>query len=327
MSPAAQLAPIVLPRGWGMRALLPRERDALLAAPLEALMNHLLIWEPPRRAHRYVLSVDVSDGVGQNRSVADVTRVGTVAEPSEQVAQFVTNTINPIDLAAYLDVIGRFYVGADSLSALMAIEVNNHGLVTQSQLQTQWGYENFFVWQREGALDPERRFTNMIGWETNRRTRRFLLNRWVHAVGRFDPNTGLPELRLNSPFTIAELGTFRRPAGGSIGDAEADPDNPAATDDCCLASAIGCQVVWTLHAEEGEPIDQLRARLAEEKQRTKDMEDRTRRRVDFQNTPMTYAEMMNSLGDLGELLGGYGVGLGGLSELNASLGTSRQEES
>jgi len=46
----------------------------------------LQIWEPPRKHHRYILGVDVADGIGQDRSVCDVFRMGTIEEGMKRLA-------------------------------------------------------------------------------------------------------------------------------------------------------------------------------------------------------------------------------------------------
>lgn len=284
--------PLSVPRGWGMRALPAPERRAIFATrEMRDLMAILQVYEPPRRGKRYVLSADIGDGVGQDRSVADITRVADVEEPDEQVAQFISDDIDPIDFAAYLNVIGRYYRGADNLDAVAAIETNGHGMATQSELQKRWGYQNFWVWQKEDHVDPDRRFSNSIGFQTNRFTRPFVITRYIKRLKTFDPNSGRPDYKINSPFTIQELRTFRKPPGGSLGDAEADPNDPAAKDDCIMAGAIGVHVAQTLHYEEGEPVDEIRRRLAEERARRKQHEEALGASIDYYNTDLTMEEM------------------------------------
>lgn len=290
---------LIVPRGWGFRVLPPNERRGLDS--LRDLFDHLLVWEPPRRGKRYVLSVDVSDGVGQDRSVGDITRVADFTDGDEQVAQFVTDSVDPIDLASYLDVIGRYYRGADNLSALCAIEVNGHGLTTQAELQKRLGYDNFFIFQRENMVDVEKRFSNAIGWQTTRFTRPLIMTRYIKRLKSFDLNSGMPDYRVNSPFTIQELRTLRRPPGGSLGDSEADPNDPNAKDDAIMAGAIGVHVAQTLHYEEGESMDQVRCRLTEERRRRELHQTATGQTLDYFNTDLSAEEMQCLQGRAGVL--------------------------
>jgi hypothetical protein len=246
-----------------------------------------LIFEAPRRDQQYVVSVDVGDGIGQDRSVIDVTRVGTIRDPDEQVATWVDDQTDPLSLAPLVDCIGRLYGGTET-EAVVAIECNNHGLVTQGELQRHLGYQNFFIWQVMDAADPERAYTTKIGWWTNQRTRPIILARFFKKLKAIDAQ-GRPDYWINSPFLIQELATFR--TLGGIREAEADPSDPDAHDDALMAAAIGLQVCSTLQYEEREPIDQARKRLAEEKARKAESDGTWAGGRDYQNTEATLEEM------------------------------------
>lgn len=271
-----------LPPGLGLRS---QNVSALRHADLSDLFDLLLVWEPPSRSSRYVVSVDVSDGVGKDRSVADVTRVGDVSRPDEQVAQWISALTDPVALAGVVDTIGRFYTGVDELEALMAIETNAHGLVTQSELQRHYGYTNFFVWQKEDAGDPSRRFTQAIGWVTTRRTRPIILARYVRALRIVDPVTGYPDLMVNSPHTIAELADFY--TEGMLYEASA---GPGGHDDCIMAGAIGLHVAQTLLYEFSEPLAEKRRRLSEEQQKQRDAANHQGKRT-YASMPYTLEEI------------------------------------
>lgn len=257
---------------------------------LEELLDLLLIWEAPRRDSLYVLSADVSEGLGLDRCSADVTRVGTITEPNEQVAQFVSSRIDPIDFASVLDVMGRLYRGKDGLSALLAIEINGPGTATQSQLARAIGYDNLWIWEYEDAADPSRRRSTRMGWVTGQRTRLMMLTRYIRMVKKVDQVTGLADYVVNSPHTIAELRDFNSP-DGSLYAAEADPTNPDSHDDCIMSGAIGQMVVATVQESEGESLADTRRRKSEERARQKYEEERLRREFDFRSMEYTAEEM------------------------------------
>ena len=272
-----------LPPGIGLKAL-PKS----LWKSEDSLMGKVLIWEPRRREHRYIMGVDVADGVGKDRSVIEVTRIGTVSEPTEEVAQFVSDEVDPIDFAGIIDAVGRFYRDGDDLEALVAIETNNHGLATQAHLNQHLGYSNLFVWQRWDARDPRRRFSRVFGWETNARTRPIILTEFVKAVTTFDENTNLADYIVNSPFTIDEFKDFQVPPGGALWQAEAAQGSH---DDCLFAAAIACHVEKTILYGETEPLSEKRRRLAEEAARKQAIAARVNARVDFQNSDWTADEV------------------------------------
>src|SRR5271154_4376785 len=62
--------PIEIPPGFGFKAV-PKDRwhsSADSTDPLRHLMTRLLVWETPKRTERYIVSVDVGDGIGRDRS-------------------------------------------------------------------------------------------------------------------------------------------------------------------------------------------------------------------------------------------------------------------
>lgn len=287
-------SPFEIPPGFALQLLpkptwkaLPLRNDANFA---DSLLDKLLVWEPPRRGFVYVLSADIGGGVGQDYSVIDVTRVGTLTEPDEQVAQFVSNTIDPTDFAHPIDVIGRFYADEEGEEAMAAIECNiGPGIATQAELQRHLGYSNFFIWQYYDKTDVSRSFSRSIGWFTTPKTRPLIISRYIKAVNTLDPVTLKPDYLINSPFTIEELQDFQ--TAGQIWEAEAAS---GATDDCIMTGAIAVWVAQTLHFEDREPLADQRRRQSEEAARKAEGAAlHGNVKPDFQNTDTTYDEMMD----------------------------------
>jgi hypothetical protein len=292
--------PILIPPGRGFRFLSAQQRLQLLQErePLEALKNKLLVWEGRRKKHRYVVGVDVSNGQGLDRSVIDVTRVGTLYEPPEQIAQFVSDDLDPTDLAGVIDVVGRAFPDKDGIPALVAIECNGFGLGTQAELIRHHGYQNLYVWQYEDAATQSGRYTQKFGWWTSVRTRPIIVQRYIRAVRHVDESiktdrwpAGMPDYVINSPFTIAELADFQTPAAEWAAEAAS-----GAFDDCIMAGAIGIHVAQTLYFEAGEPLTEQRARMAEERLRQKEQAP-AGVKVDYQTTDATTDEMTGPQGD------------------------------
>lgn len=251
LATAATAFPV--PPGYGFRRL---SVAALQALP-SLRASVLAIWEYPRSRgkRRYVMSVDVGDGLGQDYSVVDVVRQPTIEEPAEQVAQYVSNTVDAKQLAFVCDAIGRLYPDEDGIEALAAIETNNHGLSTQDTLQLHLGYSHFYLWEYADAASPDHRYSTKIGWVTTSRTRPLLLSSFHDAITNIDPITSWPDFILNSPITRAELRHFVTP--DTIGNAEAARGQH---DDCVMAGAIGYYVAWRLAGGEAEPIAERRRR-------------------------------------------------------------------
>lgn len=283
--------PLSIPPGYGMRVLSPEQRRAAIAQPdSDGLMDLLQIYEPPRRGKQYVIGVDVSSGMGIDRSVIDVCRVGDIVSGEEQVAQYVTRDLEPTDLAYIIDPIGRFYQSVTlHLPALVAIECNGFGLGVLAEMRRHIGYQNLFIWQHEDAIKDESRFSRAYGWYTNQRTRPLILQRYFRNLKNVDPQTGKADYVINSPFTIAELADFK--TAGPLWMGEGDP-----FDDCVMAGAISVHVSQTLQSEQREPLSETRRRKAEEKARAERAGLILAAKVDYQNTDVSVEEMDGSLG-------------------------------
>jgi hypothetical protein len=298
-SPSPPLAPrapqartgedVLMPAGYGFRRLSKAE--------LQALPNLrggvLAIWEYPRKRgpRRYILAGDVGDGLGGDYSVGTVVRLGTIEEPAEEVAQFVSNELTPTQFAFTLDAIGHLYTDEDGIEACAAIECNNHGLSTQDTLQLHLGYTHFYVWEYADSASPERRFSTRIGWLTTERTRPILLDKFYEATTTLDPVTGLPDFRLNSPITRSELRHFLVPdeLGATLGDARAVSGQH---DDAILAGAIGYYVAYRHAGGETEPIAERRRR----REALRALQAaRSSERPDWRNTATTAEETQHAL--------------------------------
>lgn len=244
---------IQIPAGYGFRRLSKDELDELPSLRQSVLS----IWEPPRMRgrRRYVMGVDVGDGLGLDYSVITVTREPTLDEVMEDVAQYVSNTIKPSQLAYVCDAIGRLYCDEDGLEALAAIELNNHGATVQDLLQLHLGYTNFYVWEVVDAAMAESRFTKRIGWTTTQRTRPILLEKFNDLVTTIDPISGAADYRINSPITRTEMRFFVTET--TLGEAE---HAKGQHDDAIFASAIAGLVAHRMAGGETEPIAERRRR-------------------------------------------------------------------
>lgn len=274
-----------IPPGYGIR-ILPREdweaTDPTDPRSFEAeLMGKLLIWEPPQRGASYILGVDAAAGLGKDRSVVDVLRIPTIAAPAEQVAQFISDDIDPMALAPIVDTIGRFYHDDDDTAALAVIENDGNGILTQTEMQGHLGYTNFYVWQRFDLRNPAQRYSRAIGWVTNRRTRPMMIGYLTSALEQVDPLTGTGDLVINSPFTIKELRDFQAPPGYASWMAEAAP---GCHDDCVIAIAIAYTASCIQMYGEEEPLADKRRRLHEQKLRKQFVEEITGVQRSSQNT-------------------------------------------
>lgn len=138
----------------------------------------LKIWDLPEQKESYCIGVDVSEGKlnvessdKQNDfSVIDVTRQSDL----KTVARW-RGHIDPDLLGAVAFALGTFYN-----TALLAVEVNNHGLTTVQRLRNMF-YRNLYMRKTSEENQFQER-TALMGWQTNRKTKPIIINNLVQAI-------------------------------------------------------------------------------------------------------------------------------------------------
>ncbi len=164
--------------------------------------GRLLIYDAPVSGEIYWLGVDPAEGVRGDRSVCQVGMYGNMKHPDIQVAEFACDYLDPVDFAAVVDSIGRFYSDPDGTEAFLTLEVNAPcGDTMCSDLRLRKDYTNQFI--RKSYDKINNIYTNTYGWSTNKSTRPKLIARGVHAMQYGD-------LVINSPFLLDEMSDFRR---------------------------------------------------------------------------------------------------------------------
>jgi len=131
------------------------------------------MWEPPQQKQVYCLGVDVSDGgPGGDYSCIEIFKKLPPPYFAEQVGEW-HGRIDPYNLAFMVGFLGTVYN-----KALVAIEVNAHGLATQQELQT--SYWNLY---QQTYLDRyDQKLSTKVGWETTLRTKALLISFATHCI-------------------------------------------------------------------------------------------------------------------------------------------------
>lgn len=273
----------VIPPGYGF---LPTRVADLKSY---GVMGQFEMYEPPLRGYAYVVSADIADGLGLDRSSLDVIRLPTVERPAEQVGHYLSDRIQPREAAFILDALGHLYCDDDGLEALCAIECNNHGLSTQDILKLHLGYRHLYRRENLDASTTKHRFLPRDGWLTTPRTRPLLLSTLYGALTTVDALSGETDLQLNSAHTIGELQDFQTDT--TLAEAAA---SSGAHDDCLMSVAIGYYVASTVAAGEREPIAERRRRLRHIEARRKRLHETEQ--TDYRNSAYTQDEAQHYLG-------------------------------
>ena len=172
------------------------------------------VWKPYDKTKRYVLSVDVAEGIKQDHSVIDVFCTQT----KEQVAQFRSNTIKAFKLGDKIVEIAKMYRTGGRPWPLVGVEKNNHGHAVLEYLYNTKTYANLYQHKDD---------TN--GWHTNLVTRPIMVNTFIDGI-----ESGT--IKINSADTLGECLTLVN-IKGKI---EADDGHH---DDCFMSGCIGVQMI------------------------------------------------------------------------------------
>lgn len=174
-----------------------------------AAFGQIRIWEEPREGHRYVLSLDPSEGTGGDRGAGIVLERGTGRHMATLHGQF-----REYQLAAWGVKLARMFGGAT-----IAVERNNHGGAVLQALDREQRYGR--VW-----VDRDQK----PGWVTGETSRAEALSLFEDAIRKGEWTTLDAEV----------LGELRSFVMGKNGKPQA---STGSYDDLVMASAIGLDVI------------------------------------------------------------------------------------
>jgi hypothetical protein len=192
----------------------------------------LTVWKLPTRKGyddqgnlkergRYVLSVDVSSGGSYDFSAIHVLSV----EDFEQVAEYQAR-VKPADLAIICYQLGRVYN-----NALIVPEITGGWGETIKEELRRFNYPNQYTRRMFDRLT--RKWTDKLGWDTNRGTRARMLDTLERVLRE-------QEFGLYSLKTVNELATF------VYGDDNKPQAQQGCLDDLVMSLAIGISVLLEL---------------------------------------------------------------------------------
>jgi len=167
----------------------------------------LLVFEEPIPGCDYSFSGDTADGVGEDRSVLNMSRIGPEDGPDMQAAEFCSPNISTAEAAYFMAAIAAWY--APDIPTwrmpLMGIEQRRKpGDDAQNQL-IRLGFYRHFRWHRLDGKRPdeEERHSKRLGWYTETWSRPYMFGRTIDAI-----ENGWYIVR--SPFAIRELADLEK---------------------------------------------------------------------------------------------------------------------
>lgn len=239
--------------------------------------GRLLMWDAPERGGVYAIGVDCSEGVGGDRSVASVIKLGGGREPDRQVAEFASDYHGAAAMAPVVAAIGQFYSDDEGLEAIVTAEANMLGQVLLQDLRLIHGYSNLYI--RRSYDKVENVWVDKLGFVTNKQTRPALVARGLHAMQE-------GQLRPKSEFLLQEMEDFEGDWNLALARAKAGQH-----DDRVIAFFLS---YWGIHEGQwlaGEdPVEDFQ-RLTAAGRITEAQEQATGRRRSGQNTAITAEDL------------------------------------
>lgn len=162
--------------------------------------GELRVWFDPSPTKRYVIGCDIAEGLEHgDYSCADVLEM----PEGIQVAQW-HGHIAPDLMAKVLMALGKHYN-----NALVGVEANNHGILTNTLLRDK-NYPNLYVMKRIDDRGSDEKESRRIGWMTTSKTKPYILDQLSAELREGTHGISCKE-------TLDEMLTFVVKDDGSLG--------------------------------------------------------------------------------------------------------------
>lgn len=162
----------------------------------ESTRGSLYIFKEQVELGRYAIGADVAEGLEQG----DYSTMTILDKNLEQVASYHAH-IHPDLFGAEMVKAGELYNGA-----LLAPEVNNHGLTTLTHI-TNKNYP--LIYMREVLDERTNQFVKKVGWQTNVKTKNLMLDEFIAAYRE-------RAVKINDIDLLREMATLTLEPDGSV---------------------------------------------------------------------------------------------------------------
>lgn len=142
----------------------------------------LRVWWDVDRSRKYAIGVDVSEGIEVEASSgkeADFSVITVFDVLARKVVARWRGYADPDQLGEIVFNIGTYYN-----TALVGVEINNHGIATAAKLRNMF-YRNLYM--RETAEDEQFQVrTTKFGWQTNKKTKPIMISELQRSIREGD---------------------------------------------------------------------------------------------------------------------------------------------
>ena len=237
--------------------LMPLVWEGFLASPDPSL--RLFIWEHPQANTIYGQGVDTSDGIGQDWTVIEMMRRGTIDGYDAQVAEFASPYVKALQLWPMALALACYYSPHQDaqqrrVQCRSAIECKGNGDIVQHEMKKR-GWWNFHPWKRldDRRLRPDSSATK-DGVFTNEWFRDSMIDRMLTFIEE-------QALDVASPYLVNEMAAIAR--GQASDKIEASGDEH---DDRFMALGF---ILYSLHVNDRDRTTR-RGRVLERVEATND---------------------------------------------------------
>lgn len=186
----------------------------------------LRLWWLPEKGKKYVIGVDVSEGIEIESSKGrepDYSVIDVMDVASRKTVARWRGYIDPDLLGDLVFSVGKFYN-----DALVGVEINNHGIATASNLKNAF-YRNLYM--RESSEDEQFQVrTTKFGWRTDKKTKPIMISEMQRALRENDI------IDLDIVF-IRECMSYVKKDDGSMAAQEGQHDDTVMAKAICLQMA------------------------------------------------------------------------------------------
>lgn len=161
----------------------------------------IIVWEHPKENEEYGIGGDTSMGVGQDSTVFEGLRKGTMHSNDCQVFEFANPWINALQALPWCHALAKWYtvrVNGTLRQPLFCIETAAGGYLLQLELRKlRWA--RFHKWMRaydSQVLDKSK--TKLLGWATTGWSRDGLISKLLEYIGG-------GWININSPWFVGEM--------------------------------------------------------------------------------------------------------------------------
>ena len=160
------------------------------------------IFKRPKNGKAYAIGADVAEGLESG----DYSTQFVIGKDFEQMASY-HNHVHPDLFGAEMIHLGNFFK-----KAMLAPEVNNHGLTTLTHINNK-NYPHLFM--RKVLDERTNEFVSKIGWQTNAKTKPLMLDEFIAAYNGHGDYKECP-LVINDVETLREMLGVVYDADGSV---------------------------------------------------------------------------------------------------------------